>query len=63
MPLDNAVYSKRFLDKEYLEQEYPPLEYRYLALFRLWNAVQYFFPYKDQLETPWERTLRQHLPK
>lgn len=35
---------------------------RALAAFRFWNAVEYFFPYRDQIGDDWENVLAQHLP-
>lgn len=31
---------------------------RLLVLFRYWNYIEYFFPYKYQTETPWDDVLR-----
>ncbi|MEJ8804011.1 S41 family peptidase [Pontibacter sp. H249] len=36
---------------------------RLLALFRYWNIVEYFFPYKYQTETDWDEVLQTMLPK
>jgi len=33
-------------DKPYTEMTYPTAPYRLLALFRFWNIINYFFPYK-----------------
>lgn len=41
----------------------PPLAYRLLALFRLWNAVQYFFPCKHLMERNWDNVLAEVLPR
>jgi carboxyl-terminal processing protease len=32
-------------------------EMRLLTLFRYWNIVEYFFPYKYQTDTPWDEVL------
>ncbi|CAZ96288.1 S41 family peptidase [Zobellia galactanivorans] len=50
------------------EPEYPNFLWkdknlRLLALFRYWNTVAYFFPYKYQMDTPWNDVLTQILPK
>eukprot|EP01121_Diplochlamys_sp_Union-15-3_P017658 TRINITY_DN6265_c0_g1_i1.p1 TRINITY_DN6265_c0_g1~~TRINITY_DN6265_c0_g1_i1.p1 ORF type:complete len:1040 (-),score=190.23 TRINITY_DN6265_c0_g1_i1:23-2764(-) len=58
----SALFSKRILDQDYASMDIPPLEYRYLALFRMWNAIQYFYPYKEELEVPWEKTLLDYIP-
>ena len=36
---------------------------RILALFRYWNYVEYFFPYKYQMDQNWDTTLNEILPK
>jgi C-terminal processing protease CtpA/Prc len=36
---------------------YPTPELRLLSLFRLWNAVQYFFPYKHMMDNHWDDVL------
>ncbi len=42
-------------DNKYYDEEdtYPPEEYRILAFCRYWNAIQYFYPYRDILDRPW----------
>ncbi|WP_281322214.1 S41 family peptidase [Flavobacterium aestivum] len=36
---------------------------RLLALFRYWNYVEYFFPYKYQMDQNWDAALNEMLPK
>ncbi|MFW0739754.1 S41 family peptidase [Flavobacterium sp. T12S277] len=36
---------------------------RLLALFKYWNYVEYFFPYKYQMDQNWDKALREILPK
>lgn len=36
---------------------------RLLSLFRYWNQVEYFFPYKYQMDRDWDKTLEILLPK
>lgn len=36
---------------------------RILTLFRYWNYVEYFFPYKYQMDQHWDKTLTEMLPK
>eukprot|EP01120_Amphizonella_sp_Union-15-10_P008471 TRINITY_DN3052_c0_g1_i8.p1 TRINITY_DN3052_c0_g1~~TRINITY_DN3052_c0_g1_i8.p1 ORF type:complete len:1045 (+),score=208.08 TRINITY_DN3052_c0_g1_i8:58-3192(+) len=60
----SPLYSKRTTDKEYPDMIFPTLPYRYLALFRLWNSVHYFYPYKDHVQSNWnEQMLRKFLSK
>ena len=42
---------------------YPSEEYRLLSLFRFWNVINYFFPYKHLLDRPWEATLDEFIPR
>lgn len=37
--------------------------FRLLALFRFWNYVEYFFPYKYQMDQNWDLTLIEFLPR
>lgn len=37
--------------------------YRLLGLFRLWNAMEYFFPYMDILDDCWHDLLLEFIPK
>lgn len=50
-------------EKSYAEMTYPSLEYRYLALFRYWNTIHYFFPYKHLLDDSWESVLEEFIPE
>lgn len=36
---------------------------RLLSLFRYWNIVEYFFPYKYQMDSNWDTTLSDMIPK
>ena len=38
-------------------------KFRLLALFRFWNYVEYFFPYKYQMDQNWDSTLIEFLPR
>jgi len=37
--------------------------FRLLALARLWNIVEYWFPYRDLVDTPWQDVLRAAIPR
>ena len=34
-----------------------------LAVFRFWNAVEYWFPYRDVIGTNWDDVLKEYIPK
>lgn len=50
-------------DKPYADMAFPNVEYRLLALFRFWNVINYFFPYKKHIDDPWETVLPRYIPK
>ena len=50
-------------DKAYAEREFPSKEYRLLALFRFWNVIQYFYPYKNLTGSDWKTILPKYIPQ
>lgn len=58
------VYIKRQIEHDYLEGDLlPNKEVRLLALFRFWNVIQYFFPYKNLMDKPWDEVLLEYIPR
>ena len=51
------------MDEPYKTMLYPSKEYRLLALFRFWNVIQYFFPYKHLMDAPWDSIFVEFIPK
>lgn len=50
------------------EEKYPNIRYdddgvKLLALFRYWNIIEYFFPYKDLMNEDWDRVLMEYIPR
>ncbi len=43
--------------------QYPEEKYRLLALFRYWNIINYFYPYKYIIDQYWDSTLVEFIPK
>jgi hypothetical protein len=41
----------------------PDAGFRILALYRLWNIIEYWFPYRDLLDDNWDEVLREFLPR
>lgn len=48
---------------EYTEFDDKDKNFRLLLLFRFWNYVEYFFPYKYQMDQNWDSTLMEFLPR
>jgi C-terminal processing protease CtpA/Prc len=41
----------------------PDVGFRLLSLFRYWNIIQYYFPYKYLIEEDWNTVLEEYIPK
>lgn len=62
--LYEAVFSGGNLDfnePAYSLGTYPDVYFRLLALFRYWNVIEYFFPYKHLMDQDWDTTLSQFI--
>jgi hypothetical protein len=57
-----ALPAKQHLEKPYNEMVFPTAEYRLLALFRFWNVIHYFFPYKLLMDRTWDEVLPEFIP-
>jgi len=44
-------------EKSYSDQHYPNLALRLLAVFRYWNVIQYWYPYKGLIKNNWDKNL------
>jgi hypothetical protein len=51
------------VDSVYADMKFPSLGYRLLALFRYWNVINYFAPYRDLADEPWETMLERYIPR
>lgn len=49
-------------EKTYAHIDYSDVSYRLLGLFRLWNALEYYYPYRDILDRDWRMPLRELIP-
>lgn len=49
-------------EKLYADRPMPNASYRLLALFRYWNIIQYFFPYKYATDGNWNEVLSDLIP-
>lgn len=46
----------------YYEMPYPDAGFRLLALYKYWNMIQYFFPYKNLTDQDWNLILKKYIP-
>lgn len=62
--LDKSVGNPVFTnEKSYSLMRYPDTGYRLLSLFRYWNIIQYWFPYKYLIGEDWNNVLEEFIPK
>ncbi len=47
----------------YANLKLPDAGYQLLALYRLWNIVEYWFPYRDLLDRSWDEELLAFIPR
>jgi len=47
----------------YYGKHFPSEEVRILGLFRYWNIINYFFPYKKFMDQDWDSTLKEFIPQ
>lgn len=50
-------------EPEYKDFEFPNEKYRLLGLFKYWNVIEYFFPYKHLTDQKWDLVLEEMIPK
>lgn len=49
-------------ENSYADIPYPDAGFRLLGLYRYWNMIQYYFPYKDITDKDWETVLEEYIP-
>jgi C-terminal processing protease CtpA/Prc len=50
-------------EKPYADMDDPSEDYKLLALFRFWNIIQYFFPYRSLADADWDAVLKTFISK
>lgn len=53
----------KFYEEPMKEADLSKAEIKLLGLFRYWNAIEYFFPYKNLIEENWDSVLIQYIPR
>lgn len=51
-----------FSNEQSYSTSFPDTNLRLLALYRYWNVIQYFFPYKYLTDKKWDEVLREYIP-
>src|SRR5688572_3613877 len=50
-------------DVAYAALTLPDSGYQVLGLYRFWNIIEYWFPYRDQLDENWDKVLAEFIPR
>ena len=50
-------------EKTYENIDYSNQNYRLLGLFRVWNILEYYFPYFEIMDEDWDDLLSEYIPK
>ena len=50
-------------EKPYIKMKYPDEAHRLLSLFRYWNVINYFYPYRNIIGYDWDSVLNEFIPK
>ncbi len=62
--LNKGVGNPNFKNEAtYSNMKYPDAGFRLLSLYRYWNIIQYYFPYKELIEEDWKSVLSEFIPK
>ena len=49
-------------ENAYYGMSYPDAGYRLLSIYRYWNMINYFFPYKHLTDKNWDNVLKEYIP-
>lgn len=52
-----------FQEQSYKDVRFPDAGYQLLALYRFWNIIEYWFPYRDVLGQDWDQVLAEFIPR
>jgi C-terminal processing protease CtpA/Prc len=52
-----------FVEENYSDLDINITSLKLLSLSRLWNIVEYYYPYKDLMDQDWDMTLKEFIPK
>ncbi|WP_299531210.1 S41 family peptidase [Ulvibacterium sp.] len=50
-------------ENPYSNMPYPDDGFRLLSLYRYWNMINYFFPYKHLMDKDWNNKLKEYIPQ
>lgn len=60
---DESIYSNFENEKPYISMKFDDSGYKLLSLFRYWNIIEYYYPYRDIIGENWDEVLKEFIPK
>lgn len=60
---NNSIFSSFDNEKAYPTINYSDDGYKLLSLFRYWNIIEYYYPYRGIIEEDWNGILNEFIPK
>lgn len=60
---DDSPYQFMENENPYPDMKFDDTGYRLLGLFRYWNIIEYYYPYKDVIGEDWDQVLLEFIPK
>jgi hypothetical protein len=61
--MDDSPYPYMENENPYPGMKFDDTGYRLLGLFRYWNIIEYYYPYKDVIGEDWDQVLLEFIPK
>lgn len=58
----SATWPKFTNERRYAKMRHDDIGYRILSLYRYWNAIQYYFPYRYLIGEDWKGVLKEFIP-
>jgi hypothetical protein len=58
-----SSFAKFIHEDTYNQMQYPDINYRLVSLFRYWNIIQYYYPYKHLIGQSWTAVLERFIPQ
>lgn len=59
LTIGNPIFSN---ENAYKDMDFPDTGFRLLALYRYWNIIHYFFPYRNLTDKNWNGILKEYIP-
>lgn len=59
----DSIFASFKNEKPYPNMTYDDAGYKLLSLYRYWNIIEYYYPYRDGIDEDWDGVLTEFIPK